>query len=80
MDGRNRALDNIFVERFWRTLKYEDIYLKNYETMSELKLGLNRFFVLYKDERLHQSLDCATPNEVYESSFSHEQAALKASA
>jgi putative transposase len=80
MDGRNRALDNIFVERFWRTLKYEDIYLKDYETMSELKLGLNRYFAFYNGERFHQSLDYATPNEVYESSFSSEQPALKASA
>lgn len=80
MDGRNRALDNIFIERFWRTLKYEDIYLKDYETMSDLKLGLNRYFAFYNGERFHESLDYATPNEVYGSRFYQEQPALKVSA
>ena len=78
MDGKNRALDNIFVERFWRTLKYEDIYLKDYETMSELKLGLRRYFEFYNSERFHAALDYATPNEIYASRFAEDQRALRA--
>ena len=73
MDGKNRALDNIFVERFWRTLKYEDSYLKNYETMLDLKLGLKRYFEFYNGERFHASLDYATPNEIYASRCTEEQ-------
>lgn len=65
MDGRGRALDNIFVERLWRTVKYEDIYLKNYATVLALIDGLTRYFAFYNDERLHQSLDYRTPAEVY---------------
>jgi putative transposase len=67
MDGKGRALDNIFVERFWRTLKYEDIYIRSYENVEELKQGLNRYFTFYNSERLHQSLDYRTPEELYES-------------
>jgi putative transposase len=77
MDGKNRALDNIFVERLWRTLKYEDIYLKDYETMADLKLGLRRYFEFYNAERFHASLDYATPNEIYASRFAEEQRALR---
>lgn len=66
MDGRGRALDNIFVERLWRSVKYEDIYLKCYAKMPELLLGLAEYFVFYNGERPHQSLDYKTPNEVYE--------------
>lgn len=80
MDGRNRALDNIFVERFWRTLKYEDIYLKDYETISDLKLRLKRYFEFYNGERFHASLNYATPNEIYDSRFVEEHCALRASA
>lgn len=69
MDGRKRALDNIFVERFWRSLKYEDIYLKDYQTMEELKHGLKRYFTFYNSERFHQSLDYKTPDAVYASCF-----------
>ena len=69
MDGKNRALDNIFVERFWRTLKYEDIYLKDYRTMAELKTEIKRYFEFYNDQRFHASLDYATPNDFYYSSF-----------
>jgi putative transposase len=76
MDGKNRALDNIFVERLWRTLKYEDIYLKGYETMADLKLGLRRYFEFYNAERFHASLDYATPNEIYASRFAEEQRTL----
>ena len=65
MDGRGRALDNIFVERLWRSVKHEDVYLKGYATMSELLIGLTEYFVLYNTERPHQSLGYETPDEVY---------------
>lgn len=65
MDGRGRALDNIFVERLWRSVKYEEIYPKNYAKMPELLLGLSEYFAFYNGERFHQSLDYKTPNEVY---------------
>jgi putative transposase len=65
MDGRGRALDNVFVERLWRTVKYEDIYIRGYETVAELLQGLTRYFAFYNQERLHQSLGYETPAEVY---------------
>lgn len=65
MDGRGRALDNIFVERLWRSLKHEDVYLKGYETISELLIGLTEYFVFYNTERMHQSLNYTTPAVVY---------------
>ena len=65
MDGRGRALDNIFVERLWRSVKHEDVYLKGYVTVPELLLGLMEYFVFYNTERTHQSLDYNTPDEVY---------------
>jgi putative transposase len=65
MDGRGRALDNVFVERLWRTAKYEDIYIRGYEMVSELLQGLIRYFAFYNQERLHQSLGYETPAEVY---------------
>jgi putative transposase len=65
MDGRGRALDNIFVERLWRTVKYEDIYLQQYATVPALVTGLTRYFTFYNNERLHQSLDYRTPAEVH---------------
>ena len=65
MDGRGRALDNVFVERLWRTVKYEDIYLRGYGAVSELHQGLGRYFIFYNNERLHQSLDYRTPAAVY---------------
>jgi len=67
MDGRGRALDNIFVERLWRNVKYENIYLKGYANMRELLLGLTEYFVFYNNERPHQSLGYRTPDEVYQS-------------
>lgn len=67
MDGKGRALDNVYVERLWRTLKYEDIYLKSYETMSQMADGVDRYFLFYNSERFHQSLDYRTPDEMYES-------------
>jgi len=65
MDGKGRAFDNIMVERLWRSVKYEEVYLKDYQTVAEAKLGLGRYFELYNTERLHQSLDYCTPAEVY---------------
>jgi putative transposase len=64
-DGRGRCLDNVFVERLWRTVKYEDVYLKCYETVPELSRGLGRYFGFYNEERLHQALGYRTPAEVY---------------
>jgi putative transposase len=65
MDGRGRFLDNIFVERLWRTVKYEDIYIKEYATVSALYIGLSDYFDLYNYERPHQSLDYCTPADVH---------------
>lgn len=65
MDGRGRALDNIFVERLWRSVKYEDIYLKEYATVPELDAGLADYFRFYNHERPHQSLAYRTPAEVH---------------
>lgn len=65
MDSKGRALDNIFVERLWRSVKYEDIYLKGYDTMREAREGLGHYFRFYNNERYHQSLDYKTPLEVY---------------
>ena len=65
MDGRGRCFDNIFVERLWRTVKYEDIYLKDYATGWALKTGLDHYFHFYNQERLHQSLDYRTPAQVH---------------
>ena len=67
MDGRGRALDNIFVERLWRSVKHEDVYLQGYATMGELTLGLTRDFAFYNGERPHQSLGNRTPDEVHAS-------------
>jgi len=67
MDGRGRALDNIFVERLWRSVKYEDIYLKGYASLPELLLGLTEYFAFYNGERPHQSLGYLTPDAVYRS-------------
>ena len=65
MDGKGRAMDNIMVERLWRTVKYEDIYIKDYETLEDLKKGLKNYFWFYNNERPHQSLGDRTPAEVY---------------
>ena len=65
MDGRGRCLDNIFVERLWRTVKYENVYLKGYQTIPEARLGLTEYFGFYNTERYHQSLDNKTPWAVY---------------
>jgi putative transposase len=65
MDGRGRCLDNVFVERLWRAVKYEDVYLRGYETVPELGSGLGRYFAFYNEERVHQALSYRTPAEVY---------------
>jgi len=65
MDGRGRAADNIFVERLWRTVKYEDIDLKDYETLAQVQVGLKTYFTFYNGERRHQSLGDQTPDVVY---------------
>jgi len=65
MDGRGRCLDNVFVERLWRTVKYEDIYLWGYEGVAQLQQGLGRYFPYYNERRPHQSLDYRTPAAVY---------------
>jgi putative transposase len=65
MDGRGRAYDNIFIERLWRSVKYEDIYLHRYATVPALVSGLARYFTLYNQERPHQSLAYRTPAEIY---------------
>lgn len=67
MDGRGRALDNIFVERLWRNVKHEDVYLKGYANMAELMIGLAQYFSFYNEERPHQSLGYKTPDAVYAS-------------
>jgi putative transposase len=68
MDGRGRALDNVFVERLWRTVKYENIYIRGYETVPELHRGLVEYFAFYNEERLHQALGYDTPGVVYRKS------------
>ena len=67
MDGRGRAFDNIFVERLWRNVKHEDVYLKGYANMAELMVGLAQYFAFYNEERPHQSLGYQTPASVYRS-------------
>jgi putative transposase len=65
MDGKGRWVDNVFVERLWRSVKYEEVYLKAYESMTEAKASLGRYFAFYNAERRHQSLDRRTPDSVY---------------
>ena len=65
MDGRGRALDNVFVERLWRSVKYENVYLNDYQSPNEALRGLDKYFRFYNNERPHQSLDYKTPAEVY---------------
>jgi putative transposase len=68
MDGKGRWVDNVFVERLWRSLKYEEVYLKAYETVAEARLSIGNYFRFYNRERRHQSLDRQTPDQVYEGS------------
>ncbi len=65
MDGKGRAIDNVFVERLWRSIKYEEVFLRDYKTVREAKNGLARYFEFYNNERPHQALGYRTPREVY---------------
>lgn len=65
MDGRGRALDNIFIERLWRTIKYEEVYLKEYENQKKARKGLEAYLSFYNEERLHQALGYKTPKAMY---------------
>ena len=65
MDGKGRVYDNIFIERLWRTVKYENIYLNDYQTLPMLRAGVNKYFYFYNSERSHQSLDYITPDQKY---------------
>lgn len=65
MDGKGRALDNIYVERLWRSLKYEEVYLKSYEDALEADEALSQYLIFFNDERRHQALENATPKEVF---------------
>jgi putative transposase len=65
MDGRGRAFDNIFIERLWRSVKYEEVYLHDYRRVIEAIIGLGNYFKFYNEKRLHQSLDYQTPEAIY---------------
>jgi len=65
MDGRGRCMDNIFIERLWRSLKYEEVYLKDYSSVTEARASLESYIRFYNQERLHQSLDYRTPAALY---------------
>ena len=75
MDGKGRAMDNVMVERLWRTVKYEDIYIKDYETVEDLIKGLRKYCWCYNNERLHQGLGDRTPAEVYFQDYQLKDAA-----
>ena len=74
MDGKGRWLDNVFIERLWRTVKYEDVYLREYEDLEALRNGLDRWFHRYNRERPHSALDDLTPWEAYRAE-AHDAAA-----
>ena len=65
MDGRGRCMDNIFTERLWRTVKYEDVFLNSYQNVTDARQGLTAYFDFYNNKRWHQSLDYKTPAAVY---------------
>ena len=65
MDGKGRWMDNVFVERLWRSVKYEEVYLKAYETVAEARQGIGTYFEFYNSERRHQSLNRQTPDQLY---------------
>jgi putative transposase len=75
MDGKGRWMDNVFIERLWRSVKYEDIYLKAYNSMAETKRGLAAYFTFYNEKRWHQNFDRKTPAMVYFDSLPQKQAA-----
>jgi putative transposase len=65
MDGKGRSIDNICIERFWRSIKYEEIYLNDYKSMSELRYSINQYMEKYNSKRLHSAIGNKTPNDVY---------------
>jgi putative transposase len=75
MDGKGRWMDNVFIERLWRSVKYEDVYIKEYTTVQRLRCGLKQYFRFYNDERPHQSLSSQTPSEVYSADTTIREAA-----
>lgn len=75
MDGKGRCMDNIFVERLWRSVKYEEVYLKDYETVDELRKSLARYFHFYNEERPHQAFGEATPIEIFQQGLRCSEAA-----
>lgn len=76
MDGKGRWMDNVFIERLWWSVKYQDVYLKAYESISEARKGLTKYFDFYNRSRRHQSLDRRTPDDVYWSTLSQQQVAV----
>ena len=72
MDAKGRSIDNIAIERFWRTLKYEDVYPKAYNTIKEAREGIGEYIQIYNKERLHSSLGYKTPDEVYYQSINNK--------
>ena len=75
MDGKGRWIDNVFVERLWRSVKYEEVYLKAYETVAEARTGIGTYFQFYNSERRHQSMNRQTPDQVYTGNVEWPQAA-----
>ena len=78
MDGKGRWIDNVFIERLWRSVKYEDIYLRAYENGRELQAGLTRYFDFYNRRRIHQSHEYQTPDEIYYATTAGEPLAIAA--
>jgi len=75
MDGKGRWVDNVFVERLWRSVKYEDVYLKAYSSLGDARQGLREYFEFYNSQRRHQSLDRRTPDDVYWTTLPRRQVA-----
>jgi len=78
MDGKGRWIDNVFIERLWRSVKYEDVYLRSYENGREVQAGLTRYFDFYNRERIHQSQGYQTPDEIYFATAAGEPLAIAA--
>jgi putative transposase len=78
MDGKGRWIDNVFIERLWRSVKYEDVYLRSYENGREIQAGLTRYFDFYNRERIHQSHEYQTPDEIYFATAAGEPLAMAA--
>ena len=78
IDGKGRYLDNIFVERLWRSIKYEEVYLKAYQTVAEARIGINDYLEFYNRQSPHQALGYRTPAEVYQNGQEEKEVALQA--